>query len=216
MHGISLFLQYITVISLLVTNRIGVVVTEKLNKRLESSKIGSKGKYTVKLEPSGPYCRRDIPDITFILEPGRFLTAEAGILVARVQYVKENLYGKRFLIVDTGMHHLIRSPLYGGYHSIIPVRKNSDTMIEADVVGPICESTDFLGKERLIEKVCQNDLLAVTDAGAYGIVLASHYNSHSLPVEVLVDGSRYKVIRRRETYEDLLNSEVNDFKVGGY
>lgn len=155
---------------------------------------------------------KDFKDITFILEPGRFLTAEAGMLVTKVQYVKENLYGKRFLIVDTGMHHLIRPPLYGGYHSIIPVRKNTDTMIEADVVGPICESTDFLGKERLIEKVCQNDLLAVTDAGAYGIVLASHYNSHSLPVEVLVDGSGYKVIRRRETYEDLLNGEVIDIK----
>lgn len=116
------------------------------------------------------------------------------------------------MIVDTGMHHLIRPPLYGGYHSIIPISKNTDTMIEVDVVGSICESTDFLGKERLIEKVCQNDLLAVTDAGAYGIVLASHYNSHSLPVEILVDGSGYKVIRRREAYEDLLNGEVTDIK----
>ena len=151
---------------------------------------------------------KDIKDITFILEPGRFLTAEAGILVTRVQYEKENLYGKKFLIVDTGMHHLIRPPLYGGYHNIIPVKKNKDTMIKADVVGPICESTDFLGKERLIENVSQNDLLAVTDAGAYGIVLASHYNSHSLPVEVLVDGSKYKVIRKRGTYEELLNGEV--------
>ena len=151
---------------------------------------------------------KDIKDITFILEPGRFLTAEAGILVTRVQYEKENLYGKKFLIVDTGMHHLIRPPLYGGYHNIIPVKKNQDTMIKADVVGPICESADFLGKERLIGKVSQNDLLAVTDAGAYGIVLASHYNSHSLPVEVLVDGSKHKVIRKRETYEELLNGEV--------
>jgi diaminopimelate decarboxylase len=155
---------------------------------------------------------KDIDGITFILEPGRFLMAEAGILVNKVQYVKENLYGKRFLIVDTGMHHLIRPPLYGGYHGIIPVKKNTDVMIEADIVGPICESTDFLGKERLIENVCQDDLLAVTDAGAYGIVLASHYNSHSLPVEVLVDGSRYKVIRRRETYADLLYGEVTDKK----
>ncbi|NJD04072.1 MAG: diaminopimelate decarboxylase [Ruminiclostridium sp.] len=150
----------------------------------------------------------DIPGITFILEPGRFLTAQAGILVARVQYVKDNLYGKRFVIVDTGMHHLIRPPLYGGYHSIIPVRKKSDVRIKADVVGPICESTDFLGKKCLLEEVYQDDLLAVTDTGAYGIVLASHYNSHSLPVEVLVDGAGFKIIRQKETYEDLLYGEL--------
>lgn len=152
---------------------------------------------------------KDIHGITFILEPGRFLTAQAGILVSRVQYVKDNLYDKRFIIVDTGMHHLIRPPLYGGYHNIIAVRRKSDVMVKVDVVGPICESTDFLGKERILEEVCQEDLLAVTDTGANGIVLASHYNSHSLPVEVLVDGSGFKVIRRRETYEDLLSGEAD-------
>ncbi|NLG88998.1 MAG: hypothetical protein GX494_07250 [Clostridiaceae bacterium] len=151
---------------------------------------------------------RDIKDITFILEPGRFVTTEAGILVTKVQYVKENPYGKKFIITDTGMHHLIRPPLYGGYHSIIPVKKNTDDVIKADIVGPICESADFLGKDRFIVKVCQDDLLAVTDTGAYGIVLSSHYNSHPLPAEVLVDGSGYKIIRRRETYEDIWNCEA--------
>lgn len=150
---------------------------------------------------------QDMPDITFILEPGRFLTAQAGILVTEVQYIKDNSYGKRFVIVDSGMHHLIRPSLYQAYHNIIPVTQKGNVLNEVDIVGPICESTDFLAKNRQIEEVCQGDLLAVTDAGAYGIVMGSHYNSHSLPVEVLVDQDTYKIIRRRETYEDLLQSE---------
>lgn len=152
---------------------------------------------------------QDMPDITFILEPGRFLTAQAGILVTEVQYIKDNSYGKRFVIVDSGMHHLIRPCLYQAYHTIIPIIRKDLPMNKVDIVGPICESTDFLAKDRLLEEVSQGDLLAVTDAGAYGLVMASHYNSHSLPLEVLVDQDTYQIIRRRETYEDLLVGEIS-------
>lgn len=150
----------------------------------------------------------DMPDITFILEPGRYLVAQAGILITEVQYIKENSYGKRFVIVDSGMHHLMRPCLYQAYHNIIPVVRKDRPQSIVDVVGPICESTDFFAKNREIEEVTQGDLLAVCDAGAYGIVMASHYNSHSLPQEVLVDQDSYNIIRRRESYEDLLLGEV--------
>ncbi len=151
---------------------------------------------------------RDMQDITFVLEPGRFLTAQAGILITEVQYIKDNSYGKRFVIIDSGMHHLIRPSLYQAYHNIIPVNRKEKSMKEVDIVGPICESTDFLAKSRHMEEVSQGDLLAVTDAGAYGIVMASHYNSHSLPAEILVDQDTYHIIRRKETYEDLLLGEI--------
>ncbi|MBH1940961.1 diaminopimelate decarboxylase [Mobilitalea sibirica] len=151
---------------------------------------------------------QDMPDITFVLEPGRFLVAQAGLLITEVQYIKDNSYDKRFVIIDSGMHHLIRPSLYQSYHNIIPVIQKEKSMNTVDVVGPICESTDFLAKDRQMEEVTQGDLLAVTDAGAYGIVMSSHYNSHSRPVEVLVEENDYKIIRRRETYEDLLSGEI--------
>lgn len=154
------------------------------------------------------YPFNDMPDITFILEPGRFLTAQAGILVTEVQYIKDNSYGKRFVIIDSGMHHLIRPSLYQAYHNIIPLLRKDKPMKQVDIVGPICESTDFLGKNHILEEVSQGDLLAVVDAGAYGIVMASHYNSHSLPVEVLVDKDAHRLIRKRESYEDLLLGEM--------
>ncbi|MDF2587601.1 MAG: diaminopimelate decarboxylase [Anaerocolumna sp.] len=151
---------------------------------------------------------KDLSEITFILEPGRFLTAQAGLLITEVQYIKDNSYGKRFVIVDTGMHHLIRPSLYQAYHEIIPVIKKEKQKNKVDVVGPICESSDFLAKDRLIEEAKQGDLLAVTDAGAYGMSMASHYNSHELPVEVLVSKDAYKIIKKRETYVDLLQGEL--------
>ena len=146
-------------------------------------------------------------DLTLVLEPGRFLAGTAGILVSRVQYVKRNAAGKTFVIVDTGMHHLIRPPLYGGHHDIVPVSRKREAPSDVDVVGPICESSDFLGKDRPIGPVCQGDLLATLNAGAYGIVLASHYNSHPVAAEVLVDGAKFRLIRERESYEDLLRHE---------
>jgi diaminopimelate decarboxylase len=151
---------------------------------------------------------KDMPEITFILEPGRFLTAQAGLLITEVQYTKDNSYGKRFVIVDTGMHHLIRPSLYQAYHNIIPVDKKDKPKRNVDIVGPICESADFLAKDRLLDEITQGDLLAVTDAGAYGMSMASHYNSHELPVEVLVSKDSYKIIKKRETYENLLQGEL--------
>lgn len=150
----------------------------------------------------------DMEDITFVLEPGRFLVAQAGILITEVQYCKENSYEKRFVIVDSGMHHLIRPCLYQAHHDIIPVIRKNKPELLVDIVGPICESTDFFAKNRRMEELGQGDLLAVCDAGAYGVVMGSHYNSHSLPVEVLVDQDKTQLIRRRETYEDLLLGEL--------
>jgi diaminopimelate decarboxylase len=146
-------------------------------------------------------------DLTLVLEPGRFLAGPAGILVSRVQYVKQNTAGKTFAIVDTGMHHLIRPPLYGGHHDIVPVSRTQGAAAHVDVVGPICESSDFLAKDRPLGPVSQGDLLATLNAGAYGIVLASHYNSHPVAAEVLVDGAKFRLIRERESYEDLLRHE---------
>jgi len=155
---------------------------------------------------TGPFL--DIPDIMFVLEPGRFLAAQGGILVTSVQYIKENSAKKRFVIVDTGMHHLMRPPLYDGFHAIVPVERRTDRKVKVDVVGPICESTDFLAKDRPLEEVAQGDLLAIKNVGAYCVVLSSHYNSHLMPVEVLVDRSDFRVIRRRETYDEMLALEM--------
>ncbi|HXG51187.1 MAG TPA: diaminopimelate decarboxylase [candidate division Zixibacteria bacterium] len=145
-------------------------------------------------------------DVTLILEPGRVIVGNAGILVTEVQYVKET-EEKNFVIVDAGMNDLIRPALYGSYQAIQPVVRNGGAKMVADVVGPICESGDFLAKDREIERPKRGDLLAVMSAGAYGFTMASNYNSHPRPPEVLVDGDRYYVVRARESYEDLVRGE---------
>ncbi|MDP2921428.1 MAG: diaminopimelate decarboxylase [Candidatus Omnitrophota bacterium] len=146
-----------------------------------------------------------------ILEPGRFIVGNAGLLVTRVQYIKETP-NKRFAIVDAGMNDLIRPSLYGAYHEILPVRSpsysGSKKIRVYDVVGPICESGDFLGKGRKFIELKQRDLLGVMGAGAYGFSMSSNYNSRPRPSEVMVDGSAVKLIRRRETYEDLIRAET--------
>ncbi|HEX5022069.1 MAG TPA: diaminopimelate decarboxylase [Candidatus Binatia bacterium] len=146
-------------------------------------------------------------DITLILEPGRVIVGNAGILLTEVQYIKET-DTKKFVIVDGGMNDLIRPALYGSYQAIQPVMESNAEKIVADVVGPICESGDFLAKDREIARPRRNDLLAVMSAGAYGFTMASNYNSHPKPPEVLVDGDRYHIVRKRETLEDLINGEV--------
>ena len=146
-------------------------------------------------------------DITLILEPGRVIVGNAGILLTEVQYIKET-DTKKFVIVDAGMNDLIRPALYGSYQAIQPVMESRAEKIIADVVGPICESGDFLAKDREIARPRRNDLLAVMSAGAYGFTMASNYNSHPKPPEVLVDGDRYHIVRKRETLEDLINGEV--------
>jgi len=141
-----------------------------------------------------------------LLEPGRSIVAPAGALLTRVLYRKTN-NGKKFLIVDAAMNDLIRPSLYQAYHEIVPVETaSSDTEI-TDVVGPICETGDFFARDRELPVVEEGALLALLDAGAYGLVLSSNYNTRPRPAEVLVDNSKAQVIRRRETIADLLRGE---------
>jgi diaminopimelate decarboxylase len=145
-------------------------------------------------------------NVTLILEPGRVIVGNAGILVTEVQYLKET-DEKKFVIVDGGMNDLIRPALYGSYQAIQPVTQANGEKIVADVVGPICESGDFFAKDREISRPQRGDLLAVMSAGAYGFTMASNYNSHPKPPEVLVEGDHYYVIRARESLDDLIRGE---------
>jgi len=146
-------------------------------------------------------------DVTLILEPGRVIVGNAGILVTEVLYLKET-DEKKFVVVDGGMNDLIRPALYGSYQAIRPVVDKKSETIVADVVGPICESGDFFAKDREVPRPEPGDLLAVMSAGAYGFTMASNYNSHPRPPEVLVDGDKFYVVRRRESLEDLINGET--------
>ena len=142
-----------------------------------------------------------------ILEPGRSVVGNAGVLLTRVLYIKENRE-KRFIVVDAGMNDLLRPALYGSYHEILPVERRQGPARAADVVGPLCETGDFLGRDRALPELKPGDLLAVLDAGAYGYALASNYNSRSRPAEVLVSGDQARLIRRRETVDELLAGEL--------
>jgi diaminopimelate decarboxylase len=150
-----------------------------------------------------------------VLEPGRFIVGEAGVLLTRVEYVKRS-GSKTFVVVDGGMSELIRPSHYGGYHAIEPVRADAShepTLV--DVVGPICESGDFLAKGREIPLPEPGDLLAVKTAGAYGFTMASNYNARRRPAEALVDGDRVHLVRRRETLDDLVRGEeIPDWELG--
>jgi diaminopimelate decarboxylase len=142
-----------------------------------------------------------------IVEPGRSLIGAAGILVTRVLYVKENQQ-KNFVVVDAGMNDLMRPALYGSYHQIVPVEKPSAKKFLADVVGPLCETGDFLAQDRELSEVRPGELLAILTVGAYGYALASNYNSRPRPAEVLVYGDNAELIRPRERVEDLMAQEV--------
>ena len=143
---------------------------------------------------------------SFIFEPGRVMAGNAGILVARVLYVKEGTE-KTFVVVDAGMNDMIRPSLYNAYQEVRALKQVDDTM-KADVVGPICESGDFFAKDREIPVVSEGDYLCVMSAGAYGFTMASNYNSRPRPAEVLVNGGQFHIIRERETYEDLIRGEA--------
>jgi len=145
-------------------------------------------------------------DITLIIEPGRSIVGNAGIFVTKVLYTKEGV-DRRFIIVDGGMNDLLRPSLYNAYHHILPVKKKRVKKIFADVVGPICESGDFLAKGRDMPSVSRGDILAVMSAGAYGFSMSSNYNSRPRPAEVLVDGNKHYLIRKRETLRDLIRGE---------
>jgi diaminopimelate decarboxylase len=141
-----------------------------------------------------------------LLEPGRFLVGQAGALVARVLQVKRN-GNKTFVITDAAMNDLIRPALYQAHHDIVPVIPRAGRPRTVDVVGPVCESGDFFARDRRLGPVVPGDLVAVLDAGAYGMAQSSNYNTRLRAAEVLVQGTRTRLIRRRETMADLLAPE---------
>ena len=154
--------------------------------------------------------------IRILVEPGRFLVGNAGVLLTRVLYVKKSGQ-KKFVIVDAGMNDLIRPALYHSYHEIAPVKqpvtsRNNSTsggrVAKMDVVGPVCESGDFFALDRGMPELDEDALLAVMSAGAYGFVMASNYNSRPLPAEALVRGETFSLIRKRQTWEDLVSDEI--------
>jgi len=145
-----------------------------------------------------------------ILEPGRFISGNAGILVTKVIYTKRTPRNK-FVIADSGMSDLIRPSLYEAYHKIVPVRvraDSSDTAEKVEVVGPICETGDFLGKDRFLPQLVSGDLLAVMGAGAYGFTMSSNYNSRPRPSEVMVIKNKFYVVKKAEAYRDLVRGET--------
>jgi diaminopimelate decarboxylase len=147
--------------------------------------------------------------LRIVLEPGRFMVGNAGVLLSRVEYLKRTASGKEFVIVDAGMNDLIRPALYEGYHEVVPVREPApdEPRASVDVVGPVCESGDFFAQSRELPPLRQGDLIALMSAGAYGFVMASNYNSRPLPAEVLVEGSKAYLVRERQTHQDLVRGE---------
>ncbi len=154
--------------------------------------------------PITNYLLPHVGRLSFHLEPGRFLIATAGVLLTTVQAVK-NVSGRRTLVVDAGMNTLLRPALYDAYHQVLPLRQFANPQLPmTDVVGPICESSDVLARDRALPLLAPGDQLAIMNTGAYGYSMASHYNSQPRPAEVLVDGETVRLIRRRETYADLV------------
>jgi diaminopimelate decarboxylase len=146
--------------------------------------------------------------LKILLEPGRLLAGNAGVLLTRVRYLKQSGQ-KKFAIVDAGMNDLIRPALYHSYHEIVPVDEpRSSAREKIDVVGPVCESADFFALDREMPELQEGDLLAIMSAGAYGFVMASNYNSRPLPAEAFVHGNKFALIRQRQTFEDLIRGEV--------
>lgn len=172
------------------------------------------------------YAKKILPvlrtmDCKLIMEPGRFIVGNAGILVTRVTYNKETSFGKRFIICDAAMNDLVRPALYDAFHRIWPVRssipmpevlrpkglRKNQRMVKADIVGPVCESSDYFAKDRVLPGVKDGEYLAIFSVGAYGFTMSSNYNSRPRVCEVLVCGNKFRVIRRRETNEDLVACE---------
>ncbi|MEK7400614.1 MAG: diaminopimelate decarboxylase, partial [Candidatus Poribacteria bacterium] len=142
-----------------------------------------------------------------ILEPGRLLVGNAGVLLTTVLY-KKTRDNKNFIIIDAGMNDLIRPALYGSYHEIIPIKRVAGRCLKADIVGPVCESADFMAVQRKISaRIKEGSVLAILSAGAYGFSMTSNYNSRPRPIEVLIDFDRFEIIRRRETFDDLISHE---------
>jgi len=172
-------------------------------------------------EPSafsvGDYAEAIVPPlrdlgIRTLVEPGRFLIGNAGVLLTRVCYLKQT-GSKKFAIVDAGMNDLIRPALYQSYHEIVPSKQpkteRERKISKIDIVGPVCESGDFFALGREMPEVHEGDLLAIMSAGAYGFVMASNYNSRPLPAEALIRGDKFALIRTRQTSEELVRGEVD-------
>ncbi len=167
--------------------------------------IPYRGEQPAPLEEYARFLAENREDYRLVLEPGRYIVGNAGLLLSRVLYRKANRE-KRFVIVDAAMNDFMRPALYQAYHEVLPVRQQEPSSV-ADVVGPVCESGDFFAKDRPLPEVRQGDWLAVMNAGAYGFVLASNYNSRPRPAEVLVEGEEFRVVRRRESFGDLVGLE---------
>jgi diaminopimelate decarboxylase len=144
--------------------------------------------------------------LRLLLEPGRYIVGNAGILVTRVEYIKQT-GRKNFVIVDAAMNDLIRPAFYDAYHEIVPVRQTTTKKVSSDVVGPICESGDYFCRDRLLPALEEGDLVALLSAGAYGSVMGSNYNSRAFPAEVMVDGARFALVRQRQELEDIWRLE---------
>src|SRR5581483_2989698 len=142
------------------------------------------------------------------VEPGRSIVGNAGVLLTRVLYRKKT-GEKEFVIVDGAMNDLIRPALYGAYHEIVPLRECGRGKMKVDVVGPVCETGDFLAREREMEEVLPGDVVAICSAGAYGFAQSSNYNARPRAAEVVVEGSSWRIVRERESYEDLVRGELD-------
>jgi len=147
-------------------------------------------------------------DVKVLLEPGRLLVANAGVLLSRVILRKEGQGGRRFVVVDAGMNDLLRPALYQAHHQIEPVGRPRRGSELVDVVGPVCESADVLARRRRLPPLQAGNLVVLRTAGAYGMSMASQYNARPRPAEVLVDGRSWRVIRARESYKDLVRGET--------
>jgi diaminopimelate decarboxylase len=145
--------------------------------------------------------------VTVIFEPGRFIAANSAVLLTRVLYRKRNHKGKEFFIVDAGMTELIRPALYQSHHEVLAVKRRDEGVV-ADVVGPVCESSDFFARQRMIDDAAEGELLAVLSSGAYAAVMGSNYNGRLRPAEVMVDAGEAMLVRKRESYEQLVQNEV--------
>jgi len=196
--------------------RIAAVVKQLRERRIEVQIVDVGGGLGIRYQDERPpsheeYAATVLPalkelGVTVLVEPGRSIVGNAGALLTRTLYPKRTP-SKRFLIVDAAMNDLLRPSLYESYHEIRPVRETPGPRHAMDVVGPICESGDFLAKDRELPEVAAGDLLAVMSAGAYGFAMSSQYNARPRAAEVLVEAARFRIIRRRETYEDLIAGE---------
>ncbi len=195
-----------------VLNLIDTLESEKINLRYVDLGGGLGVRYKDETPPAPKDLARDIHhrlkrrEITLLLEPGRYLVADAGLLLTKVLY-RKHVGAKHFVIVDAAMNDLARPALYDAYHGVFPIHIKKGPNVTADIVGPVCESGDYLARNRAMILPAAGEGLVVTTAGAYGFVMGSQYNSRPRPPEVMVHGNKWTVVRERETLEDLVRGE---------